>query len=513
MESDSYGVPPLRSAHSGSGVNVSAVAIAGAVRAGESTAVAVVEAALARAHSAQERTNAFITICDETAVAAAERIDATVRAGNDPGPLAGVPLVVKDNLCTAGIRTTAGSRILEEFVPPYDATVVKRLVQAGAVVIGKANLDEFGMGSGNENSAYGPVRNPNDLGRVAGGSSGGSAAAVAEGAAPLALGSDTGGSSRLPAAFCGVIGFKPSYGALSRSGLIAYGSSLDQVGILGHNVADVRLAFELTTGLDEADATTVLPAAPAAGAGFANGELAGLRVGLLTEVMGAKADPDDGPEGGEAGFSSAALALVDRTAEQLRQRGAELVNVSVPSAAYAPACYYVAATAEASSNLARFDGTIFGGRLGKLGDGQEAVMAKVRSGLFGAEVKRRLLFGSLALSAGYYDQYYGRALKVRQLIMDQLLAVLKGVDVILLPAAAGVAFRLGQGGNQPFSARFGGHSYYSDLATSLANMAGLPSVCVPAGSEVGLPLSVQLLGRPMDDMRLLNLAAQLQAAS
>lgn len=509
MEKNAPGAPVPELAGGDRSAERGAVATARAVLSGHTSAAATVKAALRRARAAQERTNAFITICEEQALTAAELVDARVSAGEGALPLAGVPLVVKDNLSTAGIRTTAGSKILADYVPPYDATVVGRLVRAGAVVIGKANLDEFGMGSGNENSAFGAVRNPHDETRVAGGSSGGSAAAVAAGAAPLALGSDTGGSSRLPAAFCGVIGFKPSYGALSRYGLIAYGSSLDQVGILGSDLADVRLAFELSSGMDDLDATTFDAPAPEGGVDSASGDLTGLRVGLLTEVMSAVGPLEDGPEGGEAGYSPAALAQVERAATLLVERGARLVEVSAPSAVHAPACYYVAATAEAASNLARFDGTIFGGRVGALADGQEAVMGKVRAALFGVEVRRRLLFGSLALSSGYYDQYYGRALKVRQLIKDQLHELLKGVDVILLPAAAGVAFRLGQGNDQPFGARFGGHSYYSDLATSLANLAGLPSISLPFGEDVGLPLGVQLLGRERDDARLLDLAGLL----
>lgn len=487
------------------------VHIAQQVRSGQVSAVEVTRSALERAYAAQELTNAFVTVADEQALAAAQRIDERLAAGEDVGAFAGVPLVVKDNLATAGIRTTAGSRILAKFVPPYDATVVQRLVRAGAVVIAKSNLDEFGMGSGNENSTFGAVRNPHDPERVAGGSSGGSAAAVACGAAPVALGSDTGGSARLPAAFCGVIGFKPSYGALSRSGLIAYGSSLDQVGILGRHLSDVSLTFELTTGADPLDATTYgEPTAPGVAQTTRGDEeqapdLNGVRVGLVTELMSAVADD----QAGAAGYAQAALDAVNRAAALLQERGAEIVPLSLPSAVHAPACYYVAATAEASSNLARFDGTLFGGRLGELGDGQEAVMSRARGELFGAEVKRRLLFGSLALSDGYYDRYYGRALKVRRLIADQLEALLQGVELLLLPSAADVAFQLGGSLNEPFEARFGGHSYYSDMATSLANLAGLPAISVPFGASQGLPLGVQLMGRARSDRALLGFARHL----
>ncbi len=488
-------IPPHEPAASKQTSPVTAAAVAEAVRGGRLRAVQVVAAALERAAAAQELTNAFITILEGPALAAAERIDARLAEGDTVGPLAGVPLVVKDNLVTAGTRTTAGSSMLEEFVPPYDATVVRRLVAAGAVVIAKSNLDEFGMGSGNENSTFGPVRNPRDTSRVAGGSSGGSAAAVAAGVAPLALGSDTGGSARLPAAFCGVLGFKPSYGALSRHGLIAYGSSLDQVGVLGADLTDIALAFELAAGSDPLDATTYEQKDHAASNEAR--DLAGVRVGLLTELM----DP--------AGFSQEALEAVQRAATRLQERGAHLVELSVPSAVHAPACYYVAATAEASSNLARFDGTIFGGRLGELADGQEAVMSRVRGALFGSEVKRRLIFGALALSDGYYDEYYGRALKVRRLIADQLEAALKEADVLLLPAAAGVAFHLGESQRAPFEARFGGESFHSDMATALANLAGLPALSVPFGEAHGLPLGVQLMGRARADRAVLGYAQHL----
>jgi len=341
-----------------------------------------------------------------------------------------------------------------------------------------------------EYSPFGAVANPLDPTRVAGGSSGGSAAAVAAGAAPLALGSDTGGSVRLPAAFCGLVGFKPSYGALSRYGVIAYASSLDQVGILARDLADVELAFELATGADPFDATTY--DLPAAGPPVA---IEGLRVGLPRELL-------------SDGFGAAALAAVERAAASLEEQGAELVELSLPSAPAAPACYFVAATGEASSDLARFDGTLFGGRVGAEAAGQEAVMRASRGALFGPEVKRRLLFGTLALSAERYDELYGRALRVRRKLAGELEAALERADVLLLPTAAGVAFELGR--EEPFEARFQGPAFHTDMATALANLAGLPAVSLPGGTgEGGLPLGVQLMGPARGDRALLGVARHL----
>lgn len=462
----------------------SAAELARAVRLGEVSAEEVVAAALERAHAAQERTNAFVTIADAPALAAARRLDERRGAGEEVGPLAGVPLVVKDSLATKGLLTTAGSRLLAGFVPPYDATVVARLVRSGAVVVAKSNLDEFGMGSGSENSAFGAVRNPLDEGRVAGGSSGGSAAAVAAGVAPLALGSDTGGSVRLPAAYCGLYGFKPSYGALSRNGLVAYASSLDQVGLIANDLEGVELAFELASGVDDLDATTVEPDDARTDAP--------LRVGLVRELSG-------------EGFGEEALAAVRSAADRLEAAGARLTELTLPSVVHAPACYYVTATAEASSNLARFDGTLYGARVQRGSEEQEAVMSATRGALFGAEVKRRLLFGALALSAENYDRYYGKALKVRRLIADELERAFGEVDLLLTPTAAGVAPQLEEGA--PFSARFEVDALHTDMALTLGNLAGLPALSVPFGAgESGMPLGVQLLAAPRADRRLLAAA-------
>ena len=474
-----------------------AAQIAEAVRSGTLTAAAVTEAALARARSVQAELNAFVTVAE----AAARERAAALDAGGPEGralPLAGVPVVVKDNICTEGVRTTAGSLILDGFVPPYSATVVERLGRAGAVMIAKANLDEFGMGSTNENSAYGPVLNPHARERVAGGSSGGSAAAVAAGVAPIALGSDTGGSVRLPASFCGVVGFKPTYGALSRYGLVAYASSLDQIGILARSVRDIQLTFGVLLGADPLDATSfdLGLAGPAAvpGVGADRADLAGVRIGVIRELAG-------------EGMSMGVLTALKATQARLEGLGAEVVPISLASVRYAVPAYYVIATAEASSNLARYDGMLYGGRVGHDAQGHEAVMTASRGRLFGREVKRRVLMGSFALSAGYYDAYYGCALKVRRLLANEMAAALSGVDALLSPTAPSIAYRLGEKLADPVA------MYVGDIATCLANLAGVPAVSVPAGTaEEGMPVGVQLMTRARGDHLCLRLAGALEAS-
>lgn len=430
---------------------------------------------LAAVRLAQERTNAFLAVLQDRATGAAQHAD--------PGaPLAGLHVAVKDNICVAGAPTTAGSRTLEGFVPPYSATVVERLESAGAVVVAKTNLDEFGMGSTNENSAFGPVLNPLDPQRVAGGSSGGSAAAVASGAVPLALGSDTGGSVRLPAAFCGVIGFKPTYGALSRYGLVSYASSLDQVGLLARDVGTVRVAFDVMRGSDPLDPTSrdLAPRRMAAG-----------RVAVVTELLG-------------DGFSADALRALARSRRALQDSGVEVVEVSVPAVRYAVPTYYLLATAEAASNLARYDGSLYGGRVGEPREGQEAVSTRTRGALFGPEVKRRVLVGTFALSAGYRDAYYGKALAARSVIASELRSALAGVDALLTPTATGIAYRLGEKTKDPVS------MYVGDVATCLANLGGMPAISVPAGlADDGMPLGVQLMGARGSDHDLLDLAERL----
>ncbi len=450
----------------------------------------VVADSLDRAETVQQELNAFITIAHESALARAEDLDNRRADGETLGPLAGVPVVIKDNICTEGVRTSAGSLSLESFLPPYSATVVERLEAAGAVVVAKANLDEFGMGGSNENSAFGPVRNPWDPERVPGGSSGGSAAAVAAGVAPLALGTDTGGSVRQPASFCGVLGLKPTYGRLSRYGVIAFASSLDQVGVLARSVADAALALDAMAGADPRDATSL--DAPADFASAIGDDLTGFRVGVVRELS---------DEGNSAGVQAA----LERTRARLEALGADVAEASIPHASYGIPSYYLVATAEASSNLARFDGMIYSGRVGEDRLGQAEVMMRSRGQMLGSEVRRRILMGTYALSAGYYDAYYGKALKVRRLIADDFSRAFADFDVLMAPTTPSVAFRLGEKADDPLA------MYLGDVDTCLANLAGIGAVSVPAGmGEDGLPCGVQLFAPALRDARLLRVAAALE---
>lgn len=472
----------------------SAREIAAEVASGRATARALADQALARAEALQARAGAFTALVPARARAAADRIDARRDAGETLPPLAGVPYVAKANLCVAGVPTSAGSAILADHRPPYDATVVARLEAAGAVLIAMGNMDEFGMGSSSEASAHGPVRNPWDSGRVAGGSSGGPAAAVAAGVAPLALGTDTGGSVRQPASFCGVLGFKPTYGTLSRYGVVAYGSSLDQVGVLARDAGDVAAALDAMVGPDPHDATTVaVPPGFAEALAGADG-LAGLRVGVVRELAGEGNDPE-------------VAAALEATVHRLREGGAEVREVAVPSARAGVACYYLIASAEASSNLARYDGTVTGVRVGDEGEGQAEVMTASRGAGLGREARRRVLMGTYALSAGHVDAWYGRALKVRRKVADELDAAFAGVDVLLTPTAPTPAFRLGERRDDPLA------MYLGDVDTCLANLAGVGAISVPAGrSTGGLPIGVQFLAPALADARLLHVAAALRGA-
>jgi aspartyl-tRNA(Asn)/glutamyl-tRNA(Gln) amidotransferase subunit A len=449
-------------------------ALAGAVSAGAVRARALAEASLFRAEKARDLYGAFLSFDADATLRQAEEVDRRVASGERLA-LAGVPLAVKDNINVAGRPSTAGSRILAGFVAPDDATCVARLVAAGAVVVGKTNCDEFGMGSSNENSAYGAARNPWDPSRVPGGSSGGSAAAVAARAVPLAIGTDTGGSVRQPAALCGLVGWKPTYGRVSRYGLIAFASSFDQAGALARSVADAAGAFAVMAGADPKDSTSLASDVPDVAPALEAG-VRGRRVGLLAEA-----------ESAEGGLHPDVAGIFARTADVLRAAGATVSRVSVPRVALAVPVYYLTATAEASSNLARFDGARYGVRAG---DGSLGAMVRgTRSSGFGPEVQRRILLGTFALSSGYQDAYYGRAQKVRALLARDFAAAFREVDAILCPTSPEPAFALGAKSEDPLS------MYLSDVFTVPPSLAGLPAVSVPAGfSAGGLPIGMQFVG-------------------
>ncbi len=432
--------------------------------------------------------HAFNLVLADEARARADEIDEAVAVGRDPGPLAGVPIALKDNMCTRGIPTTCSSKILDGWRPPYDATVVTKLHDAGAIVIGKTNLDEFAMGSSTENSAFGATRNPHDTTRVPGGSSGGSAAAVAAGFAAVSLGSDTGGSIRQPAALCGVVGVKPTYGAVSRYGLVAFASSLDQIGPFAHDVADAALVLEAISGHDQMDSTSIRRG-PLEVTRQLDMGVAGLRVGRITDLP--------------AGASPDVAGRLEEAFDALRSAGAEIVDVEVPAFGYGLTAYYLIAPAEASSNLARYDGVRFGHRV-EAPDTNAMYMATRTDG-FGAEVKRRIMLGTYALSAGYYDAYYGRALKVRRRIAADFAAAYERADVLLTPASPTVAFHLGDKTSDPMS------MYLCDTYTIPSNLTGDPAMSVPFGSgDDGLPVGVQILAPALEESRMFRTAAELE---
>jgi len=428
--------------------------------------------------------NAFNTIDGDRALERAADIDRN-RARYASAPLAGVPVAVKDNICTRGLKTTASSRILEHFIPPYDATVIERLHAAGAVVIGKTNCDEFAMGSSNENSAFGPAKNPWAVDRIPGGSSGGSAVAVAARMTPLAFGSDTGGSIRQPAAMCGVVGLKPTYGRVSRYGLLAFGSSLDQIGPFAHTVRDAAITLGVIAGADPADATSAPQKVDDYEAAL-TGDVKGLRVGVPSRMLAEGVDPE---------ISRALLTALDT----LRARGATVVDIDLPHAKYAISVYYLVATAEASSNLARYDGARYGLRSADADLG--AMYMKSREAGFGAEVKRRIMLGTYVLSAGYYDAYYLKAQQVRTLIRRDYDQAFEAVDVVAMPTSPIPPFKIGEKVADPLQ------MYLADIFTVSANLAGLPAISVPCGFSSGcLPIGLQLTGRPFDERTLLQAA-------
>jgi len=461
---------------------------AAAVRAGERSAREVVDERLAAIEDGDGALNAFNYVMAERARATADTVDRRVAAGDDPGPLAGVAVALKDNMCTRGVPTTCSSRILENWRPPYDATVVTRLAEAGAVVVGKTNLDEFAMGSSTENSAFGPTRNPHDPSRVPGGSSGGSAASVAAGFVPAAFGSDTGGSIRQPAALCGVVGVKPTYGRVSRYGLVAFASSLDQIGPFAATVEDAALLFEVVAGHDPMDSTSVPEPAPSVVAGLGEG-VEGLRVGLTQEFVEG-ADPD-------------VTARVEEAARALEKAGAVVSDASVPAAVYGLSAYYLIAPAEASSNLARYDGVRYGLRVD--GDDITAMYTATRAAGFGPEVKRRIMLGTYALSAGYYDAYYGQAQRVRTLIIRDFEAAYANHDLLLGATSPTTAFELGAKTENPLT------MYLSDVFTIPSNLAGHPAISIPYGTgDDGLPVGVQLLAPALAEPLMFRAAAALE---
>jgi aspartyl-tRNA(Asn)/glutamyl-tRNA(Gln) amidotransferase subunit A len=466
----------------------SAADIAWNVRNNVISAADVLERHLAAIDEREGEIHAFNLVLADQARARAAEIDEAVAVGRDPGPLAGVPVALKDNMCTRGIPTTCSSKILDGWRPPYDATVVTKLRDAGAVVIGKTNLDEFAMGSSTENSAFGATRNPHDTTRVPGGSSGGSAAAVAAGFAAVSLGSDTGGSIRQPAALCGVVGVKPTYGAVSRYGLVAFASSLDQIGPFAHDVADAALVLEAISGHDQMDTTSIRQGPLEISRQLEMG-VAGLRVGRIIDL------PD--------GASPDVAARLEEAFDALRDAGAEIVDVEVPAFSYGLTAYYLIAPAEASSNLARYDGVRFGLRV-EAPDTNAMYMATRTEG-FGAEVKRRIMLGTYALSAGYYDAYYGRALKVRRRIADDFAAAYDRADVLLTPASPTVAFHLGDKTSDPMS------MYLCDTYTIPSNLTGDPAMSVPFGTgDDGLPVGVQVLAPALEESRMFRTAAELE---
>jgi aspartyl-tRNA(Asn)/glutamyl-tRNA(Gln) amidotransferase subunit A len=461
-----------------------AVSLAAEVRSGVRSAREVTDEALAAVATGDDRFHTFLDVMEDAARAQADAVDAAVAAGQDPGPLAGVPVALKDNLCTRGFATTCGSRILEGWRPPYDATVVEALRRAGAVALGKTNMDEFAMGSSTENSAFGPTRNPRSTGKVPGGSSGGSAAAVAAGFAPLALGSDTGGSIRQPAALCGVVGMKPTYGRVSRCGLVAFASSLDQIGPFAATVEDAAVLFDVIAGHDPMDSTS-LPSTPEpTWPGLGDG-VEGIRIGLCRDLVD--------------GCASDVAARVQKAADALASAGAKVEEVSVPEFSYGLSAYYLIAPAEASSNLARYDGVRYGLRVD--GDDVEAMNTATRTAGFGAEVKRRVMLGTYALSAGYYDAYYAQAQRVRTLVMRAFDRAYESYDVLLGATAPTTAFDLGAKVDDPMA------MYMNDVCTIPSNLSGHPAISVPFGTgDDGLPVGVQVLAPALGEAMLFRVA-------
>jgi len=469
---------------------LTATELIGLLRSGDLSATELTQSLLDRIEQVDRDVRAYITVTPERALARAAAVDRARAAGEDPGPLAGVPVAVKDIIATKGVRTTAGSRILDNYIPPYSATVAERLDAAGLPMLGKTNLDEFAMGSSTENSAWFPTRNPWDLGRVPGGSSGGSAAAVAAGEAVWSIGTDTGGSIRQPASLCGVVGLKPTYGLVSRSGLIAFASSLDQAGPFARSVADAALLLQVMAGRDPRDSTSLPNPVPDYSAHLDDG-VEGLRVGVVSQLMG---------EGVQAGVRQ----RVQEAITLLGKLGAEVGEVSLPTFDAGIDVYYLIAPAEASANLARFDGVRYGLRV----DGEDVAKmnSRTRAEGFGAEVKRRIMLGTYALSAGYYDAYYGKAQKARTLIIRDFARAYEDFDVLLSPTSPTTAFAIGEKTQDPLT------MYLSDVCTVPTSLAGATAISIPCGvaPEDGLPVGLQLMGRALDEVTVLRAAHALE---
>jgi aspartyl-tRNA(Asn)/glutamyl-tRNA(Gln) amidotransferase subunit A len=475
---------------------LTAAEMAAAVAAGEVSAVDLATAHLDRIGETDVQVRAFLHVAADGALAAARAVDERRAAGEPLGPLAGVPLALKDVFTTADMPTTCGSKILAGWQPPYDATITTRLRSAGVVILGKTNMDEFAMGSSTENSAFGPSRNPWDLTRVPGGSSGGSAAAVAAYQAPLGIGTDTGGSIRQPAAVCGLVGVKPTYGGSSRYGLVAFASSLDTPGPLTRTVLDAALLHEVISGHDPCDSTSLDAPVPPVVAAAKNADVAGLRIGVVTELAG-------------QGYASGVLSRFNEAVKLLESLGAKVIEVSCPHFRYALPAYYLIAPSECSSNLARFDGMRYGLRVGDDGTANaDEVMSLTRAAGFGAEVKRRIMLGTYALSSGYYEAYYGKAQQVRTLIARDFAAAFDQVDVLVSPTTPTTAFPIGERVDDPMA------MYLADLATIPGNLAGNAAMSVPCGlaPEDGLPVGLQIMAPVLADDRMYLVGAAVEAA-
>jgi aspartyl-tRNA(Asn)/glutamyl-tRNA(Gln) amidotransferase subunit A len=480
-------------------IHATAAELAAKIHSGEVSSVEVTQAHLDRIAETDGKVHAFLHVDTEGALAQARKVDEDVKAGKVVSPLAGVPLALKDVITTEGVPTTVGSKILEGWVPPYDATVTRKLKEAGVVILGKTNMDEFAMGSSTENSAYGPTHNPWDLDRIPGGSGGGSSASLAALQAPLAIGTDTGGSIRQPGAVTGTVGVKPTYGGVSRYGLVAFSSSLDQAGPCARTVLDAALLHEIIAGYDEMDSTSInapVPPVVAAAREGLSGDLSGLRIGVVTQFSG---------EGYQQGVARSFQAAVS----QLKELGAEIADVSCPSFDYALPAYYLIAPSECSSNLARFDAMRYGLRVGDDGSrSAEEVMSLTREAGFGPEVKRRIMIGTYALSSGYYDAYYGSAQKVRTLITQDFAKAFEKFDVLISPTTPTTAFKIGERANDPMA------MYKADLCTIPANLAGTPAMSVPSGlsDEDGMPVGLQIMAPALQDHRMYRVGAAYEAA-